>query len=84
MGITSTQSDLGFTYRATAQGVVHISRAGRGVVTLRGNAAAKFLAKAEGASSDAIQQLCARVTGNYKRGNESVASTVRAAKGRDA
>lgn len=82
MPIALTQTDLGFTYRATAQGVVQISRSGRGVVTLRGVAAAKFLAKAEGASMDAIQQLCARVTGNYKRGNESVASAVRRGKGR--
>jgi len=75
--------DLGFTYRATAQGVVHVSRKGRAVVTLRGDAAARFLAKAGGASADAVQQLCARVTGNYKRGNESTASAVRRGKGRD-
>ena len=78
------QTDLGFTYRATAKGVVHISRGGREVVILRADAAAKFLAKAQGASAGAIQQLCARVTGNYKRGNESLASAVRGRKGRDA
>jgi len=61
--------DLGFTYRATTQGIVHVSRGGRVVTTLRGDAAAKFLAKAEGASMEAVQQLCARVTGNYKRGS---------------
>jgi hypothetical protein len=82
--ITSTPTDLGFTYRANARGVVEISRGGRGVVTLRGNAAAKFLAKAEGATMEAVQQLCARVTGNYKRGNEAVGSAVRRGKGRDA
>ena len=80
----AAQTDLGFTYRATAKGVVHISRGGCEVVTLRADAAAKFLAKAEGASMDAVQQLCARVTGNYKRGNEGVASGVRRGKGRDA
>ena len=64
------EEDLGFTYRATAKGVVHISRGGREVTILRADAAAKFLAKAEGASFEEIQQLCARVTGNYKRGNE--------------
>ena len=82
MTTPDTQSDLGFTYRATAKGVVHISRGGRDVVTLRAEPAAKFLAKAEGASEHALQQLCARVTGNYKRGNESVASAVRRGKGR--
>lgn len=60
-------TDLGFAYRATARGDVQISRGGRLVTTLRGDAGAKFLAKAEGASMEAVQQLCARVTGNYKR-----------------
>ncbi len=81
--MTSAQGDLGFTFRATNDGVVHISRNGRQVVTLRAQAASKFLAKSEGATLEAIQQLCARVTGNYKRGNESVASTVRSSKGHD-
>ena len=82
--MTPAQTDLGFTYRATAKGGVRISRDGREVVILRGKAAREFLAKAEGASQDAIQQLCARVTGNYKRGNEAVASAVRKQKGRHA
>jgi hypothetical protein len=68
--MTSAQSDLGFTYRATARGFVLISRGGRQVTTLRGDAAARFLAKAEGAPGEDVQQLCARVTGNYKRGSE--------------
>ncbi len=53
--------DLGFTYRATAHGNVHISRAGREVTVLRSGAAAKFLAKAEGASveqySSSVREL---------------------------
>ena len=84
MSVTSAQADLGFSYRATAKGAVHIWRAGREVVILRAKAASDFLAKAEGASADAVQQLCARVTGNYKRGNETRASFERKAKGRDA
>jgi hypothetical protein len=80
--VTTPDTDLGFSYRATAQGVVHISRGGREVVTLRADAAAKFLARAEGASIEALQQLCARATGNYKRGNESHAAHARGAKGR--
>jgi hypothetical protein len=76
------QADLGFSFRATAKGAVHISRGGREVVILRGRAASDFLAKAQGASMDAVQQLCAKVTGNYKKGNESVASAVRKSKGR--
>lgn len=51
--MTGAQPGLGFTYRATAQGVVHISRGGREVVALRGDAAARFLARAERASCPA-------------------------------
>lgn len=49
----------------------------------RFGAARDFLSRAEGASVDAVQQLCARVTGNYKRGNESTAAKTRKLKGRD-
>jgi hypothetical protein len=38
---------------------------------LRGRQAERFLAEVEGAGPDAIQQRLARLTGNYKRGNES-------------
>jgi hypothetical protein len=73
MSAASAKTDLGFTYRATAQGAVRISRDGREVVVLGPKAAARFLAKAQGASPEALQQLCARATGNYRRGNESAA-----------
>lgn len=47
--------------------MVVIRHHGRVATTLRGAAAARFLADVE--RSDP-QQLMARVTGNYKRGNE--------------
>lgn len=72
--------DLGFTYRATTKGVVRIFRDGREVVVLRAGAAVDFVSKVDGRSPAAIQQLCARVTGNYKRGNESMAAAVRKSK----
>lgn len=43
--------------------------------TLRGAQATKFLSKAEAASEQAQQQLMARVTGNYKHGNERQAQS---------
>lgn len=49
-------------------GDIVISHHGREVTTLRGSAAADFLA--DGAGDVDAQQLMARVTGNYKRGNE--------------
>ncbi|MBK8321509.1 MAG: hypothetical protein IPL06_01940 [Betaproteobacteria bacterium] len=63
-------TDLGFTYRASREGVVRIFRYGKEVTVLRGKAALQFLAKAEGAPPPEVQLLCAKVTGNYKRGNE--------------
>lgn len=71
------KGDLGFAFVATSRGTVRISRAGREVATLRSRAAADFLAKAAGASHEKVQQLCARVTGNYRRGNESAAAAAR-------
>jgi hypothetical protein len=65
--------EFGFSYQATRAEEVRILRTGRVVTTLRGGAALEFLADAEGAGDAAVQQLCARVTGNYKRGNEAVA-----------
>ena len=67
--------DLGFSYRASERGEVRIRRGGRVVTTLRGAAAREFLAEAEaaGTTQAEVQALCARVTGNYRRGNERVA-----------
>jgi hypothetical protein len=64
------QADHGFTFRRTKDGQVFIRREGRIVVTLRGDAARGFLSEIEGASIIEQQQTMARVTGNYKRGNE--------------
>jgi hypothetical protein len=70
-------TDLGFTYRTSGRDAVRILRHGREVTVLRGKPAERFLGKAEGASPEAIQQLCARATGNYKRGNEGLAASRR-------
>jgi hypothetical protein len=63
-------SDLGFSWRPTKDGRVRISRAGRVVTTLAGARAHTFLSRVKGADDAAAQQLMARVTGNYRRGNE--------------
>ena len=61
---------LGFDWQVTKSGQVLISRAGRLVTTVRGASAARLIAKLSAASDDEAQQLLARATGNYKRGNE--------------
>jgi hypothetical protein len=60
----------GFSWTRTKDGQVRVSRDGRVVTTLAGGAAKRFVARAEGASEPAAQQLMARATGNYKHGNE--------------
>lgn len=58
-----------FDHRITKDGSVVVSRGGRVVVTVGGARAAK-LAAALGRDDDTDQQLLARATGNYRRGNE--------------
>jgi hypothetical protein len=59
-----------FAWRATKDGRIRISRGGRLVTTLAGRSAKRFLTRVEGGDDDAVQLEMARVTGNYKRGNE--------------
>jgi len=66
-------SDLGFTFRATKNGEVFVHHRGKLATTLRGGAAAEFLADIDGADAGEQQQIMARVTGNYRRGNERLA-----------
>ena len=58
----------GFAYAVQQQrAVVVIRHHGRIAATLRGSAADRFLAEVERVDP---QHLMARVTGNYRRGNE--------------
>lgn len=61
---------LGFTYQVRKSGDVVIMHNGRLASTLRGAFAADFLQELEEATATEAQQLMARLTGNYKRGNE--------------
>jgi antitoxin (DNA-binding transcriptional repressor) of toxin-antitoxin stability system len=67
--------DLGFRYRVRKGGDVEITHCGRLAATLRGAHAAEFLAEAPESADPEAQQLMARLTGNYKRGNERLASS---------
>lgn len=62
----------GFSYDRRGDDVV-IRHRGRLATTLRGAAAAEFLAALDGASAADGQELMARATGNYRRGNERTA-----------
>jgi hypothetical protein len=62
----------GFDYLKTARREVRLLHHGQVVTVLRGHAADRFLAEV---STGDPQHVMARVTGNYKRGNERVANS---------
>ncbi len=64
----------GFTYRARNDDSVAITHHGKPAAVLRGAKAVKFLAEANTCEPSALQSAMARLTGNYKRGNERGAS----------
>ena len=59
--------DLGYAYTERKSGEIVISRSGKTVTVLRGPAAKKFKESLDRLDP---QQAMARVTGNYRRGNE--------------
>ena len=65
-------SPAGFAWVRRKNGDVAISHHGRHATTLRGSKAQSFVEELDGiaVTSDAAQQRMARLTGNYKRGNE--------------
>lgn len=60
----------GFSYVVRKNGDVEIEHHGRPATVLRGRAATGFLADVEAGDP---QELMARVTGNYRHGNERTA-----------
>ena len=66
---------LGFSFRPKKDGDVTILRNGKEVTVLRGDSAQIFLAEIGECSIPEQQQLMARITGNYKRGNERLAAS---------
>ena len=60
---------FGFAFSQRGDSVV-VTHRGRKAVTLRGSAAARFL---EDIEQDDPQQVMARATGDYKRGNDRAA-----------
>jgi hypothetical protein len=59
-----------FSFRSTKDGRILISFEGRVVTTVAGAAAERLATKLRSADAAGVQQLLARATGNFKRGNE--------------
>jgi hypothetical protein len=62
-------ADHPFAWRARGA-EIEISHRGKPVTVLRGDSAARFAARIADLDPAGAQQLMARVTGNFKRGNE--------------
>jgi hypothetical protein len=62
--------DLPFSWLGRADGTIVIRYREAPVTLLRGRAAERFSARIADADAGAAQQLMARATGNFKRGNE--------------
>ena len=62
--------DVVFTYRATKDGRVFLFWHGKQVKILKGTQAQKFLEDVDGMDSREAQLVIAKITGNFKRGNE--------------
>lgn len=59
-----------FSHLSRSDGSIVICYHAAPVTVLRGKAAARFNTRMAGADAAAAQQLMARATGNFKRGNE--------------
>ena len=69
-GSTDAFAESPFAYRVTKDGRVLIERKGRTVIVVASRSATLLISKLTGSDPAAVQQLLARATGNYRRGNE--------------
>lgn len=67
------EADLGFTFRQSKNGRVVISHHGKLATTLRSDKASDFIGDMRNMDFSGQQQEMARITGNYRRGNERAA-----------
>lgn len=66
----NTFADEVFTYRANKEGKVFIYWHGKQVIILKDKQARDFLSKVAGLDEREAQMVMAKITGNFKRGNE--------------
>ena len=69
------KDDLGFTFNILKNGDIEICHHGRYATKTRAKNASSTATKIENGSFMAQQQLMARLTGNYKHGNERSAKS---------
>jgi len=59
-----------FSYQMSKDGTVRIFRSNRLASTLRGNESVRFLSKIASAEDQSAQLIMAKITGQFKFGNE--------------
>jgi len=62
-----------FSYRISKDKKVFISYEGKQVTTLSGSRSERFIKQIEGVDGKDAQLIMAKITGNFKRGNEKLA-----------
>ena len=67
------ETDLGFVFHVSKSGDLEIRHRGKYATKFSGSAALRYCDQLERASFEEQQQLMARLTANYKRGNERLA-----------
>ena len=65
----------GFTYKVNKDNTVIVTHRGKNAAALRKQDAVDFLDEIVGLRDEDAQQVMARLTGNYKRGNERLAKS---------
>ena len=70
MVVSKANSPSGFSFQSSKNGKVFIRWHGKEALALKGPRAAKFIAEINSMDEDEAQNLMARLTGNFKRGNE--------------
>lgn len=73
MAIGARLDEQPFTYTVRKDGSVAITHGGRTVSVIAGKDAARLLARLDQAGPQDIQLALAKITGNFKRGNERAA-----------
>lgn len=71
-----------FDYRVAKDDKVFVSYLGKQVMTVKGSKAQMLIAELEAADDFGVQDILAKLTGNFKRGNEKQAQWVRKQKNR--
>lgn len=71
-----------FGYSVSKDGKVFITYLGKQVMVVKGDKASALLAELEYADEFGVQDILAKLTGNFKRGNEKAANWLRKQKGR--